>query len=591
MEMPTSHSRLRLPMVIAIASLALLAAGAAAYTLGWIQVTPSPLDLQEIRFRVDPPEKVRATMRPVVSPDGRYIAFVGFDQGGFPSLWIHTLATGLSKRLPGTERVVIISSAFWSPDSNALGFFADGKLKTVTLDGGAPVNLCDAIDGRGGAWNRSGDIVFAGTPNGPLFRVAAAGGAAQPVTDASGGNSHRFPYFLSDGDHFVFIASGDGGPRLLMGSLTSKSTKQLRTIDALAGTADRDQVLFVTQGHLFVQRIDMVAGALAGEMVDVTTLQPLGLVGTAWASASNNGTIVYRPTPTTGGDVVLAWVDRHGKATQVSLPPRAYRDISLSQDGRQIAMSLRDESGQHIWVYDTLRGSFGKRTFESQNAFPIWSRDGRSLTFATGEVQNGDVVRIDADGGGSGEALIKSSELSGQKVPTSWSADNMFLALQRGRDVYVRSADGKVTPLLASGGAFEREGRFAPSGRWIAYRSDETGRDEVYVQSYPLGNGKWQISTDGGAQAMWSAKGTELFYKNGNQLMAVPVEFEPTFKPGTPRLLFQMPLPESTVGDPSRYAVTPDGERFLVTTTETAALDDPPVHVILNWRGMHDTRQ
>ncbi len=194
-------------------------------------------------------------------------------------------------------------------------------------------------------------------------------------------------------------------------------------------------------------------------------------------------------------------------------------------------------------------------------------------------------MRVRADGSGPAEPLVTAAQLPGGRVATSWSPDGRLLAIQSGPDVVVRDTEGVLHPTLTTG-ATEREARFAPAGQWFAYRSDETGRDEVYVQSYPPGNGKWQISTDGGAQPMWAPSGREMFYKNGNRMMVVDVELGTSFKASTPRVLFEMPLPESTPGDPSRYGVTPDAQRFLVLTTaegETGAAATPQIQVVLNY--------
>ena len=197
----------------------------------------------------------------------------------------------------------------------------------------------------------------------------------------------------------------------------------------------------------------------------------------------------------------------------------------------------------------------------------------------------GPLLRVRADGSGPAEPLVTDAQLPGSKVATSWSPDGRLLAIQSGQNVVVRDAEGVFHPTLATSAA-EREARFAPDGQWFSYRSNETGRFEVYVQSYPLGNGKWLISTEGGAQAMWAPSGRELFYKNGNRMMVVDVELGTTFKASTPRVLFEMPLPESSAGDPSRYGVTPDAQRFLVLTTAegaSGAATTPQITVVLNY--------
>jgi Tol biopolymer transport system component len=574
---PMTAARSKAPWVVAAALLAALTAGAAAVAGGWI--VPAPTDTAEpIRFSFLPPANVRASFRPALSPDGRQVAFLATNEMGLLTLWVHSFSSGASQMIAGTERLVPAAGAFWSPDSRTLGFFADGKLKRVDLSGGVPVAITEAVDGRGGTWNQAGDILFS-LLNGPLFRVPASGGTPVPVTTVSARvTSHRFPLFLGDGDHFVFLALEGGQARLLLGSLTTDGVRELRTVEGLSGTVPPDLVLFTAGGQLIAQRVDVARGVLA-ESTTILDISLTTLIG--WASA-NRDVLVYRPNPNTGR-VALAWVDRRGKVSRVPLDPSFYGDPALSPDGRQLVLAIRDGTSEHIWVYDVERGSLGKRTFESTNTFPIWSRDGRHLIFSSGPGQTGPLMRAAADGSGTAEEVTIQGKPA-QKIATSLSADGTLLALQYGQDIVVRTADGNLHEAVATP-AFEREGRFAPSGQWLAYRSNETGRDEVYVQSYPPGSGKWQISTQGGAQPMWNPNGTELFYKNGDRLMAVPVQLTPTFKPGVPEVLFQISLPERTIGDPSRFGVSADGQRFLVTTMETATVpDDVPVHVILNWR-------
>ena len=577
---PPAAARSKAPWVVAAASLIALAAGATAVGVGWIGRAPAAGAAEPTRFSFLPPEKIRASYRPTLSPDGRQVAYLAADETGVLALWVHSLATGTSRKVPGTERILPVGAAFWSPDSRSLGFFADSKLKRVDVSGGTPVAITDAVEGRGGTWNQHGVIVFS-VVSGPLLRVAAGGGTSSPITELPADvTSHRVPHFMADGEHFVCIGMGPGQPVLLLGSLTGGNVKQLRGVDALNGAAAPDLVLVTVGGQLIAQRIDLAAGRLAPENTVITDLVSLGPMG--WASASRD-VIAYRTAASTG-HVVLAWADRRGAMTRMPLAPSNYGDPALSPDGRHLALAIRDETGEHIWVYDIDRGSLGKRTFESTNAFPIWSRDGRHLIFSRGNASGGPLMRVAADGSTAAVEVTLNPQQQGQKIATSLSPDGTLMAVQRRQDVVVTEADGTVRETLASG-AFEREGRFAPKGLWLAYRSNETGRDEVNVQSYPPGDGKWQISTQGGAQPMWNPDGRELFYKNGNRLMVVPVQLTPTFKPGVPRELFQIPLPERTTGDPSRFAVSPDGQRFLVTTTDaTRPADDSAVHVILNWR-------
>ncbi|HLE69737.1 MAG TPA: hypothetical protein VJH87_08655, partial [Vicinamibacteria bacterium] len=276
-------------------------------------------------------------------------------------------------------------------------------------------------------------------------------------------------------------------------------------------------------------------------------------------AVSENGTLAYNPNAGVGDRRALVWVDRDGRITPLPLPTAAYHEPSLSPDGKRIALAMTDESGTNIWVYDIGRGTLGKRTFGGQNLFPIWTPDGEEMN-----------VELPSPG---------------SQIPISWSDVHRTLLFQYNAETWRFSVeDEKAEPFLKHAGAALREARFSPDETHVAYRSDESGRDEIYVVPYPSLGGKWQISTDGGAQPMWSLRGGELFYKNGNRMMAVKVRTSPTFEASTPRVLFETDLPERVPGDPSRYGVTPDG-RFLVTAPAPNAENEekPEIHVIVNW--------
>jgi len=536
-----------------------------------------------IRFTIAPPDGVSIAGPPQVSPDGQHILFVGVGTA-VPSLWLRSLDALSSRSLAGTE---FASSPFWSPDSRRVGFFANGKLKTLDLARGAVGIVCDAPNTPGGAWSAQDVIVFAPTPDGPLFRVSAGGGVPVPATriDVGQGENHRWPQFLPDGQRFIFLDSSAGGVRVSLASLDGGEPRQIAATEARSWFAPPNDLLLIRGGALISHPLDLTQMALTGDAV--TLVERIGLgVGLSGAfSVSPTGVLVHR-APDVGLLVRLAFVDRRGKVETVPLRPGLYADPALSPDGQYVALRASDSSGEHIWVYDLARGTFGKRTFEGTNNFPIWTPDGEYLTFTRGQAAFvGPIMRVRADGSGQPEILVSDAQVPGQRIAGSWSGDGRLLAFQANQNVMVREADGTIKAALTTP-AFEREGRFAPGGRWLAYRSNETGRDEVYVQSYPPGSGKWQISTDGGAQPMWAPGGRELFYKSGNRLMIADVEMGTTFKAGTPRLLVEMPLPERSAGDPSRFAVTPDGKRFLVITTDApaSAAAPSPIEVVLNWR-------
>jgi Tol biopolymer transport system component len=575
---PPAATRGRLAWMIALGIAAVVIAALAVPALRSLWQTP-PLEPPVMRFTIAPPDGVRLTSAPMISPDGTRVVFAG---GG--ALFVRPLDTLAAQRLPATEGA---GFPFWSPDSRSIGFFASGKLKKVDVAGGPAVAICDAPDGRGGAWSRTGVIVFAPTLATALQQVSADGGTPAPATTLNAVTqaiSHKWPQFLPDGKHFLyFTVAAAGSTGIYVTSLGSKTSTLLVLTDARAEYAPPGDLLFLRGTTLMRQPFDTAALRLTGDAAPAA--EDIALPGSndAAFSVSHTGVLAY----STGQDAALrrmVWVDRRGGTTPLALASGFYDSPALSPDGQQIVLIVRDATGSHLWVYDIARGTLGKRTFDGRdNSLPIWTRDGKFLTFG----RSGSLMRVRADGSGTAEPLVTDAQLPGVKVATSWSPDSRLLALQSGQpgDVVVRDADGTLHPTLTTS-AGEREGRFSPDGRWLAYRSNETGRWEVYVQSYPQGRGKWQISTDGGGQGMWAQTGRELFYKRGNQMMVVDVELGAAFKAGTPRVLFDMPLPDRAPDDPDRFGVTPDAQRFLVLTTETAektAASPPTITVVLNW--------
>ena len=545
-----------------------VALGVGLFSLGVIPIREIPQSAPVMRFSVPVP---KGAAFPQVSPDGRLLAFVGLD--GPRQLWVRPFDALEARPLPGTDDAM---APFWSPDSRFLGFFAQGKLKKIDVTNGRPVDLCDVPGGFGGAWSRGDVIVFAPRTAGRLQQVSAAGGNPRPVTSLDKvAQRHGSAAFLPDGQHFVFWANTSTGGHAYLASLTSSEVTLLSGVTSPPAYG---------AGALVFKR----GSTLMRQPFDVARLEPTGdptpvAESVSEFSVSPTGVLVYTPAPP---PLLrrLVWVDRRGASTPLPLAAGDYGDPSLSPDGRQIALVRRDASGAHIYVYDIERGTLQKRTFESENWFPIWTPDGRYLTFTRGSEYVGPLMQVPADGSGQAVPLVTDEQRAGEKVAISWSPDGRLLAFQNDQDVIVRDADGVLHPALATP-AFEREGRFGPGGRWLAYRSNATGRDEVYVKSYPADGGKWQISTDGGAQPMWGSNGRELFYKNGNRMMVVAVDTGQEFKPGAPRMLFEMPQPERDLGDPGRYGVTPDGQRFLFPTMAQGEVGAGATEIIVvqNW--------
>jgi eukaryotic-like serine/threonine-protein kinase len=572
-----AHGRRRPPGLAAwLAAAGLLGAaafGAILFGLGVIPRRDVPQSAPVVRFSIAVPNGAGS---PRVSPDGRFIAFT---RPGVPrQIWIRPLDSLEARPVPGTDDG---GDPFWAPDSRSLAFFAQGKLKKIDVSGGPPVDLCDVPAGLGGgrrgvgAWSRDGVIVFAPAGFGTLQKVSAAGGNLLPVGSFDKeARRHGSVEFLPDGQHFVFWASTATEGHAYLASLASSEATIIFGVTA-PPTYAPGALLFRRGSTLMRQAFDVARLQTTGEPAPVAE-------NVSEFSASLTGVLAYTPAP---APLLrrLVWVDRRGAMTPLPLPAGDYDAPALSPDGSQVALVRRDAGVANIYVYDLGRGILQKRTFEDGNWFPIWTPDGRHLTFTRGADYVGPLMRLPADGSGRAEPLVTDEQRAGQKVATSWSPDGL-LAFQSDYDVIVRDREGALHAAVATR-AFEREGRFAPRGRWLAYRSNATGRDEVFVEPYPPTGAKWQITTDGGAQPMWSSDGRELFYKSGSRMMVVPVETGQTFKAGTPRVLFEMAQPERDPGDPSRYGVMPDGQRFLLVTTgpgETA-VGSTEVLVVQNW--------
>jgi len=558
------------------------------------------------RFFVYPPEKgtfdfganVVGWAGGMISPDGRRIAFTARDASGKVLIWIRPLDTLAPQALHGTDEGAF---PFWSPDSQSLGFFAQGKLKRIDVAGGPVQTLCDAPVGRGGTWSRGGVILFAPNTGGPLYRVSSAGGDPVAVTKASQGlASHRFPSFLPDGRHFLYLEAK--GPNqisgVFVGALDSSESKRLVAADSNALYSSSGVLLFIRQGTLLRQSFDTKSLELAGDPIPVTEQVGVGGGGVGAFSVSENGVLVYRHGPASTGIVQLAWFDRTGKTLGAVGAPGLYRGVDVSRDGQHIAVHRGDGSGGDIWLFDSARlGTMLRLTFDASqdNSMPIWSPDGSRIVFGSLRDGKWGLYQKSANGTGRDELLVESDL---PKVPMSWSPDGKFIVYWV-RDVKTGRSDEWILPLAGDRKPFaflqapfdQMWPQISPDGKWIAYGSDETGTLEIYVRPFPSGEGKWQVSTHGGLFPRWRRDGKELFYMgsaSSGKIISVRVDpAGPGFEYGSPSELFDSgyfnflsPVPYHT------FAVSPDGQQFLIPRPESMVGQDAasaPIIVVLNW--------
>jgi len=572
--------------------------------LAFVQLRPVPLTSPDaVRFEIPMPQGVSAQVgiHFAVSPDGRQLAFFGVGEDDVMRLWVRPLDSLQARPLPGSE-VPTDLPIFWSPDSRFIAFDAGGKLKKIAVAGGPPQTICDVNSGIvGGSWNSDGVIIF-GLSNGPLLRVSSAGGNASPLTALDGARQearHTRPAFLGDGRHFVYTRTGSPEyTGAYLGSLDVKpeaqSLKPLvvteQGIEYVPSPGKRSGYMFFMRDKaLLAQAFDPERMDLAGEPVEIGD-QVGSYIGRGYFSASGNGVLVYRTGSSNALSSDLTWLDRQGKTQRAPIAqPGGMFDIALSPDAQRVALTLLAPTTA-IWLRDFSRGTTTRFTFGARNgAHAIWSPDESVILFASPR----GLLRKPADGSKDAEPVLESSSA----LPTSWSRDGRFV-LYTARDPKAND-DVWVLPLKDGGKPFlllqtesnEGDADFSPDVHWVAYTSDESGREEIYVRPFsPEAAGgaaspgaKWQISTDGGVQPHWRGDGKELYYMTAaSKIMAVEIATSPSFHAGVPKLLFQAPPAILPAIGLRRWDVTRDGKRFLFITN-TAANQQAPFTVVLNW--------
>jgi len=559
-----------------------------------VYLRPTPVDARAYRLSALPAEKtiLMSGQAPVISPDGSRLAFVAIDETGRTLLYVRPLDSLTAQPLAGTDGA---SLPFWSPDGRSLGFFASGKLKKIEAAGGQPVALADAPVGRGGSWNRDGVIIFTPTPPSPINRISSSGGEATPlnlVDPAHGESPRMFPQFLPDGRHYLFFSPGGQKPgtRVIgVGSVDSQEKKQLLNADFNAVYAPPGYLLFRREATLMAQRFDTVKLELLGDPFPI--VEQVGFDGLNFqtlASASDNGVLAYQSLG--AGNTQLVWFDRGGKQIGIVGPPGDYSGLSLSPDDRRLVFQQvdSDTGNVDIWVTEFTGGTFSRFTFDPAVDFgPVWSPDGSHIAFSSLREGLPNLYQKVSSGAGEDELLFKSPV---PKIPADWSRDGSYLLcgtvdLTTKWDLWVLSLSGeRKWEVFLQTPNNEQRASFAPSGRWIAYESDESGKREVYVRSFPASGAKWQVSAGGGSQPRFTRDGKELFYLSADRkIMAVQVKTDaPTFESGAPRVLFETHILMREDRPGNQYAVASDGQRFLINS-KIATTGAFPISVVVNW--------
>jgi serine/threonine protein kinase/Tol biopolymer transport system component len=519
-----------------------------------------------------------------LSPDGTRIAFVAGDGKASPSLWVRTLSSGAGRQLPGTENAI---QPFWSPDSRQIGFFAEGKLKTIDESGGPAQTLCDASQPRGGTWGTRGTILFAPTSNQALLLIPAAGGTPRAVTTLQSGEvAHLFPGFLPDGEHFLYLLSGGTGPTIAVGSVDGKLKKRLLTSPTLAEFAPPDFMLFNRDGVVMAQHLDMSRWELLGSARPIA--QNVGVMGRRPLFSATATDIAYQQ-----GEALnvseLVWVDRQGKQVGTVGPPALYYSPKISHDGRRIAVDISSKTTGlgDIWIFDLARNLSSRLTFNPANeSGPVWTPDDRDIIFfSERDGRPANIYRISSGGTGQEELLVDApfTKLSAD-IPRDGRSLLLNVNHDQGNvlDIWLYSIpEKKLVPWLATPFA-ESAPQVSPDGKWIVYQSNESGRNEIYVRNFPDSREKWLVSNGGGSMPAWRGDGGEIYYISAeHKMMAVPVKLAAGLEAGTPVPLFEVRI----LDHPSlrQYDVTADGQRFLLDRPITQESSDP-ITLVQNWK-------
>ena len=541
----------------------------------------TPLDQRMVHVSIPLEEMVNDFS---LSPDGRLLAFTS-GSGATARLWIRPLNSSSPQPVAGSEWAEF---PFWSPDGRYIAFGARGKLKKVAVAGGPVQTLCDAAALLGGTWSRDDVIVFAPGNRTPLFSVPAAGGEPTALTtldQSRGQNTHRWPSFLPDGRHFLYLARSTQPEEsgVYVGSLDSATSVRVMSSESRAAFASPGYLLFARDHALLAQTFDTGSLRLNGDAVEVVKDVEFSRAdGYGRFTVSEHGELAFQSGVVVAPRSELAWFDRAGQRLQLPVVPGNVADPSISPDGTRVAVMLWENMSSNIWMVDLTRGFTSPLTSHpAVESSPVWSPDGHSVVFTSNRDGPGDLYRTTL--GGNEEVVLKSVAV---KYLTDWTSEGQLMVYgsrhqRQDRNLWTLVEGSRERPALFVESPFEETcGRLSPNGRWMAYVSDKSGRDEVFVRPFPASAEEWQISTAGGTEPRWNRNGRELFYYSADRkLMAVDVKTETPFEHGRAKALFSARLSHSGFWN---YDVMPDGQRFVMTV----ALGDDlpkPISVVLNW--------
>jgi serine/threonine protein kinase/Tol biopolymer transport system component len=577
-----SKWRLVLPWVAAAVVVTAIIVGLTVWKLNPIP-PPEPHQVTRFFYELPKDQQLSGLMECAIaiSPDGRQ--FVYSTPAG---LYLRSMEEMDAKLLPDTAG--IYQRPFFSPDGKWIGFFSstDDKLKKLAISGGVPLTLADVSPSGSFYWNADDTIVYGQTGKG-IMRVSADGGTPEQIVKPAANELYLVhPQLLPDGKSIMFMRLTSTG-NMIVQSLKSGERKELFEGNA-ARYLPTGHIIYGSGNNLNAIRFDLNALKVIGGPVPVVEGM-LPLMAAPQYTVSDSGTLVYITSAVSGTTAsnqrTLVWVDRKGKEQPLAAQPNDYRNPHISPDGTKLALGINAGNKSDIWIWDIVRETMTRLTFNEASADPLWTLDGKRVAFMTGLNLSEYAVCWKAANGTGGDEKLASG--GGRAiVPWSWSKDEKILVtmehIGRNPDIGSLSMEGdhKSRPLLQQK-YNEIQPQISPDGRWMAHASDESGKYEIYVRPFPeVDKDRWQVSTSGGLYPLWSPGGRELFYRNGDSVMAVAVETEPSFKPGKAEVLFQGKYD-------SEWDISPDGKRFLMlkqaaqTVKPTESLRK--INIVLNW--------
>jgi Tol biopolymer transport system component len=570
---------------------------AIAFAIGFVLRAPKPQQPMRLRADIGADASLYTTFGPaaILSPDGTRPTIVASGSDQKQRIYLRTLDQLQATALPGTENA---GDPFFSPDGQWIGFFANGKLEKISVQGGAAVTLCDAPSDRGGSWGDDGTIVFTPGVAAALFKVSSAGGTPQPLTTLdkqTGESTQRWPQVLPGGKAVLFTSSNRQGyyedSDIVVYSIASGQRKTLQRGGFYARYLPTGHMVYIHEGTLFALPFDLKRLEVTGQPVPVLE----GVMANpnnagAQFSFSDTGSLAYLAGGGGGQNVSIYWMDREGKFQPLRETPGNYINPAFSPDGKSLALEINDGRRRDIWVFEWERDTLTRLTFGGeQNGYPVWTPDGHRIVYSSQE--KGGVFNlwwIRADGAGDAQRLAESKNV---QYAGSWRRDGKVLAFNQfdpgtGNDIMTLPIEGneksgwkpgEPKPFVNS--TFDERGpAFSPDGRWLAYMSDESGSFEVYVRPFPGPGGKWQVSTSGGRYPKWSRNGKELFYRTGDsKIMVVTYAASgDSFRADKPQLWSPGQFTERGLSF-YNFDLHPDGKRFAVLkapgTEQTAAVN------------------